>query len=94
VKDNYVHCTDWDQFNSLEELNESFNIYLNKEYQSNVHSTTKMTPRERYKKDLNLIKYKPTEELEKAFLNRLLEKYEAMLLLVFIQYILKCHKDI
>jgi putative transposase len=71
VKDNYVHCTDWDQFNSLEELNEGFNIYLNEKYQNKVHSTTKQTPREIYKEALKLIKYKPAEAIDRAFLNRI-----------------------
>lgn len=71
VKDNYVHCTDWDQFDSLEALNESFNIYLNEKYQNKMHSTTKQTPREIYRASLDLIKYKPAEAIDKAFLNRI-----------------------
>jgi transposase InsO family protein len=71
VKDNFVHCTDWDQFNSLEELNESFNVYLNEKYQNEIHSVTKKSPREIYKESLDLIKYKPAEAIDKAFLNRI-----------------------
>ncbi len=71
VKDNYINCTDWNIFESLEDLNKQFNIYLNAEYQNKLHSGIKMSPRERYKNDIALIKYKSTEEIEKSFLHRI-----------------------
>jgi transposase InsO family protein len=74
VKDNYVNCTDWNIFKSLENLNQQFTIYLNTEYQNKIHSGIKTTPRERYKDDMALIKYKPTEEIEKSFLHRITRK--------------------
>ena len=33
-----------------------------------------MTPRERYKKDIDLVKYMPDEKIEKSFLNRISRK--------------------
>ena len=74
VKDNYVNCTDWNIFESLENLNQQFTIYLNTEYQNKIHSGIKTTPRERYKNDMALIKYKSTEEIEKSFLHRITRK--------------------
>ena len=74
VKDNYVNCTDWNIFKSLENLNQQFTIYLNTEYQNKIHSGIKTTPRKRYKDDMALIKYKPTEEIEKSFLHRITRK--------------------
>jgi len=74
IKDNFVNCTDWNKFNSLDELNQEFYIYLNEKYQNKKHSSIKMTPRERYKKDLDLIKYMPDEKIEKCFLNRISRK--------------------
>jgi len=74
VKDNYINCTDWNIFEDLEDLNKRFNIYLNLEYQNKIHSGIKMTPKERYKNDMALIKYKPTEEIEKSFLHRITRK--------------------
>ncbi|MEA1975010.1 MAG: Mu transposase C-terminal domain-containing protein [Bacillota bacterium] len=74
VKDNYINCTDWSIFENLEDLNQKFNINLNEEYQNSMHSGIKMTPRERYKTDMNLIKYKSTEEIEKSFLHRITRK--------------------
>lgn len=74
VKDNYINCTDWNSFEDLEDLNKQFNIYLNSEYQNKIHSGIKMTPRERYKNDIDLIKYKPTEEIEKSFLHKITRK--------------------
>jgi len=74
VKDNYVNCTDWNEFEGLKDLNEQFNIYLNKEYQNKIHSVIKTTPRQRYKEEMNLIKYKLPEEIEKSFLHRVTRK--------------------
>ena len=74
IKDNYVNCTDWNSFEDLKDLNEQFSIYLNKEYQNKIHSVIKTTPRQRYKEEINLIKYKLPEEIEKSFLHRVTRK--------------------
>ena len=71
VKDGYLNCTDWNEFTSLADLNNKFNIYLNEEYQNKRHSSTKETPRSRYLKDSALIKRKTEEDIEACFLHRI-----------------------
>jgi hypothetical protein len=51
-------------------LNAAFNKYLNEKYLNVVHSSIEMTPRERYLKDTDRIKYVKIEDLDKNFLHR------------------------
>lgn len=70
VKDRWMNGIDWNKFNSLSELNSDFNMYLNSGYNSSIHSAIKITPRERFLKDINRIKYLPPEDIENKFLHR------------------------
>jgi transposase InsO family protein len=69
-KDNYINIIDWNLFESLEHLNSEFNKYLNNDYTNKMHSATNDTPRNRYQKDLNRIKYKTDKEIDDSFLHR------------------------
>lgn len=73
-KDNYINSTDWNSFSSLEHLNVEFSKYLNTEYINKVHSAINDTPKNRYLKDMDRIKYKSEKELEEAFLHRVTRK--------------------
>lgn len=70
IKDKWMNGIDWSEFNSLEELNSDFNIFLNQSYNNTIHSAIKTTPRERFLKDINKIKYIPLEDIENKFLHR------------------------
>ncbi len=70
IKDNWLNGVDWNDFDSLESLNIAFNHYLNEKYTNTTHSSLGMTPRERYLKDFNKIKFFPPELLENHFLHR------------------------
>lgn len=61
---------DWNSFDSLESLNGSFNKYLSDKYTNSIHSALETTPRERYIKDSDKIKFIPQEVLENHFLHR------------------------
>lgn len=73
-KDNWMNGVDWNSFDSLESLNISFNKYLNEKYMNSVHSSLGVTPRERYIKDSEKIKFIPQEMLENHFLHRVARK--------------------
>lgn len=73
-KDNYINCVDWNDFKSLEHLNKEFNSYLQKEYQNKIHSSIENTPKNRYFKDIDKIKYKTESEIESCFLHRVTRK--------------------
>jgi transposase InsO family protein len=70
VKDGWLNCTDWDEFNSLEELSSSFATYLSKEYTNKVHSSLNCTPKERFMRDFDKVRHIPVEMLNFHFLHR------------------------
>lgn len=74
IKDKWIHAIDWNRYGSLEELNQDYQAFLNQEYTNFFHSTLGETPKERYLKDFDLIKYKTEEELCESFLHRITRK--------------------
>jgi putative transposase len=73
-KDNYINAVDWNIFESLEHLNIEFNKYLTANYTNKIHSALKSTPKDRYLKDSEKIKYKTSKKIEDAFLHRAIRK--------------------
>lgn len=72
VKDNFINCTDWNSFTSLEDLNERYYNYVNTEYNNHFHSSINDTPRNRFMKDYNLLNFVSTNELlDEYFLHSL-----------------------
>ena len=63
VKDNFINCTNWNTFSSLEDLNEQYYKYVNFEYNNHFHSSIENTPRNRFMKDYNLLKFVPSDEV-------------------------------
>jgi transposase InsO family protein len=70
IKDGWMHAIDWNKFSSLEELNDSLSQYLESNYINKIHSSIKTTPRERFLKDYEKIRFIANEELEHHFLHR------------------------
>ena len=64
----------WNDYSSLDELNTDFNKYLNEKYTNVIHSSIETTPRARYIKDIDRIKFTTTEELDNHFLHRVIRK--------------------
>ena len=64
----------WNDYNSLDDLNMDFNKYLNEKYTNITHSSLETTPRARYIKDIERIKFKSLEELDNDFLHRVIRK--------------------
>ena len=70
IKDNFINCTDWNTFSSLEDLNEKYYNYVNSEYNNHFHSSIEDTPRNRFMKDYALLKFVPSNEiLDEYFLH-------------------------
>lgn len=63
IKDNFINCTDWNSFSSLEDLNEKYYNYVNSEYNNHFHSSIEDTPRKRFMKDYKLLKFVESDEL-------------------------------
>lgn len=70
VKDKFFNCLDW---NSIIDINQAQNMYdefLNKEYINKDHSAIQQPPRERFMNDFSNIKRITDEEIEECFLHR------------------------
>ena len=77
MKDGWMNANDWNQWESLKELNESYQNFLATEYTNEIHSSLGVSPKERYLKDIEQIKFVEKEQLEAAFLNRTTRKVTA-----------------
>lgn len=78
VKDNFLNCTDWNTFTSLEDLNNKYYNYINTEYNNNFHSSIQNTPRKRFMKDYNILKFIESEDvLDEYFLHSFERKVSA-----------------
>lgn len=71
-KDRWMNCTGWNSFHSLEDVNESCHRLLDTEYNNATHSSIGMTPRERYLKDFDSLKFVKKSVVEEIFLHRAL----------------------
>ena len=74
IKDKWMHAINWNDFKSIEELNKSLNEFLVKSYTNSIHSALNQTPRERYLKDGDKIKFIPEELLNFHFLHKISRK--------------------
>ncbi|MDD4809526.1 DDE-type integrase/transposase/recombinase [Methanobrevibacter sp. UBA417] len=70
IKDKWMNGIDWNQFQSLEELNEVVGRFINDQYNNFIHSGINQTPKLRFIKDMDRFRYIPIEELDKHFLHR------------------------
>ena len=74
VHQKWMDCTDFRGIRSLEELNRSYHEFLDKDYNNSRHSSIGMTPKERYLRDFDLIRFADPDTLEEAFLHRTIRK--------------------
>lgn len=74
MKDGWMNATDWNQWTSFHQLNRSYEAFLQKDYTNEIHSSLGITPKERFMRDINLIKFIEKEVLDCAFLNRTTRK--------------------
>lgn len=77
MKDGWMNANDWNRWNSLKDVNESYENFLSKDYTNEVHSSLGISPKERYLKDIKLIKFVEKDILDLAFLNRITRKVTA-----------------
>ncbi len=73
-KDRWMNCTDWNTFHSLEDVNDSYHHFLDTEYNNTLHSSTGMTPRDRYLKDIDTLRFVEKSVVEESFLHRITRK--------------------
>lgn len=69
IKDNFVNCTDWNSFTSLEDLNSKYTNYFEESYNNVIHSSINTTPKKRYMQDYELFKFISKEKIDIMFLH-------------------------
>lgn len=65
----FLDCTDFTSCRSLDDLNQLYWAYLERDYQNKRHSSLGMSPRERYMQDYGMIRFADPQDLEEAFLH-------------------------
>lgn len=74
LKDRWLNALDIKSISSLQELNEDLYTYINK-HNTTIHSSTKMTPIDRYREDIQrIVIASPYDWLENCFMNRIVRK--------------------
>ena len=69
VQQRFFDCTDFSFCHSLDDLNQMYWSYLERDYQNKKHSSLGMSPRERYMQDYGMLKFIEPAALEEAFLH-------------------------
>jgi len=70
IKDGWMNSVDWDTFANLDDINTSLSVFLAEKYTNCRHSSINCTPKERFLRDYDKIRYIPAEELDFHFLHR------------------------
>ena len=70
IKDGWMNCTNWNEFQSLEDVRNSLSTFLYKEYINKKHSVTKETPNERWHQEFKNITFLEETFIEESFLHR------------------------
>lgn len=65
----FLDCTDFSGCHSLEDLNQMYWNYMERDYQNKKHSSLGMSPRERYMLDYGRITFVDPARLDEAFLH-------------------------
>jgi transposase InsO family protein len=70
VKDGWMNTVDWNTFLSLEDVNLSLNTFLSEKYTNQIHSSINSTPKDRFMRDYDKLRFLSVEELEIHFYHR------------------------
>ena len=74
IKDGWMRSTDWNTFNTLEDIRISLNEFINRNYINKVHSSTKMTPNDRWHQEYNKVIFLDETFVDESFLHRTFNK--------------------
>lgn len=74
IKDGWMRSTDWNIFNTLDDVKISLNEFINKNYINKVHSSIKMTPNDRWHNEYNKVQFLDESFINESFLHRTFNK--------------------
>ena len=74
IKDGWMRCNDWNLFESLDDMKKSLNEFLYNNYINKIHSSTKMSPNERWHNEYDNITFLDENFIDECFLHRTFNK--------------------
>lgn len=74
IKDGWMRSTDWNIFNTLDDVKISLNEFINKNYINKVHSSIKMTPNDRWHNEYDKVQFLDENFIDESFLHRTFNK--------------------
>lgn len=74
IKDGWMRSTDWNIFNTLDDVKISLNEFINKNYINKVHSSIKMTPNDRWHNEYDKVHFLDESFIDESFLHRTFNK--------------------
>jgi len=74
IKDGWMRCSNWNDFNSIEDIKNSFGNYLHENYNNKVHSITKKTPNDNWHEGALSVTRLDETIIENTFLHRVIRK--------------------
>lgn len=74
IKDGWMRCTDWNTFENLDDIKNSLSAFITKNYINKIHSTTKMTPNDRWHNEYEKIIFLDDDFIDESFLHKTFNK--------------------
>lgn len=72
IKDGWMRCTNWNNFKSLSDVNESLKTFIYNEYINKIHSSTNETPNQRWHNEFKNIRFLDEKFIDDAFMHRII----------------------
>lgn len=64
-----MNCTDWNEFENLEDLNAKLKSYIYDNYINELHSSLENTPNNVWQKDIDVINFLDSSRIDTSFLH-------------------------
>lgn len=74
IKDGWMNCSDWNKFKTIEDAKISLNHFIYNNYTNKIHSSTKMTPNERWHNEYDNVTFLDCNFIDECFLHRTFNK--------------------
>ena len=69
-----MRCTDWNDFNTLDDVKQSLSNFMYNEYVNKIHSSTNETPNERWHNEYSKVVFLDKDFIDESFLHRVVRK--------------------
>ena len=74
IKDGWMRCTNWNDFNTLDDIRVSLSKFITNSYINKIHSVTKATPNDRWHEEYSLVTFLDENCIDESFLHRTFNK--------------------